>query len=156
MAEVRVMLEGELRFVRASGSGVAWATAATPVSGILAYVQDFSYTSAQTITTIFNRGRPDHNKQTQVQPIDITFRCLWTGGGYSGVSGAGASMPMIHLEHRASANEIGAAGTTGFYHQFMGCALTQVQFQEAAEGNTINLTYRALAMVGSTGSGYLS
>lgn len=154
MAEVRTLREGELRYVRASGSGAAWATASAPVSGLLGYVQDFSFTSAQTITTIMNRGSVDHHKMTQLSPIDVTFRFLWTGGNFSAVSGAGATVPMVHLEHRASAAEIGA--TSAFWHQFHGAALVSTQLQEAAEGDTINMTFRCLAMIGATASGYLS
>ncbi len=155
MAEVRTMSEGELRWVRASGVGNVWATAATPVSGIFAFVRSFSYTSAQTVTTVNERGRPHHNKITQVAPIDVTMTCAWTGRFPSAVSGSGATVPMIHLEHRASAAEIGN-GTTGDFTQFHGVALASIQFTEGAEENTLNVSFRALAMNGPTGSGYLS
>lgn len=155
MTEVRVKAEGTLRQVQASGSGRAWATAAAAPAAILAYVQEFSVTSAQTITTIMERGVPDHHKVTQKAPIDVTFRCLWTGGTPTALTSSGTTIPLFHLEHRASAAEIGN-GSTGMFHQFHGAALQSVQLQEADEGNSINLTYRCLAMVGPTGSGFLS
>lgn len=153
--EVRVYSEGTLRFVQASGSGRTWATAATPASGLLAYCRSFEYTSAQTVQTVMERGNPDHHKVTQRAPIDVTFRCGWTGGNPTALSGSGATVPMIHLEHRASAAEIGN-GTTGVYHQFIGGALISQKLTEGTDENTIDLTYRFLGMQGPTGSGYLS
>lgn len=154
MGEVRVKREGTLWFVQASGSGRTWATATSPTSGYLAYVQSMAYTSAQTITTIMERNNPDHHKVTQVAPIDVTFTLLYTGGIPTALSGSGASVPMFHLEYRASAPEIGN-GTTGAYFQFIGVALQQHQFTEADDGDTVAFTTRALAMTGPTGSGYI-
>jgi hypothetical protein len=154
VAETRTQLEGELRFVRGSGSGNTFATAATPVSGIIGFSQSFSYNSAQTVTTIMNRGIPDHHKVTQKSPVEVTFQCYFTGNYPTGITGSGATVPFFHLEHRASAAEIGN-GTTGVYHLFIGAALESVKLSEGAP-NTIDLTYRCLAMVGPTGSGYLS
>lgn len=155
MPEVRTQQEGEMRFVQASGSGRAWATGATPPSGIVGYVQDFSFTSAQQIATIMNRGIPDHHKMQSKTPIDLNVNYLWTGGQFTALTASGASMPEFHMEYRASAVEVGN-GSTGAYYQFMGCALIQAQLQERPEGTIINAQYRALAMVGPTGSGYLS
>lgn len=154
MPEVRVQSEGTLRFVRGSGAGASWATAATPVSGLLAYVRSFSFTSAANIATVSERGIPDHHKLGSKTPIDVTFQCGWTGGYPSAASGGGHTVPLIHLEHRASAAEIGD-GTTGFYHQFHGAALISTRLNEGETENTIDLTYRCLAMVGPTGSGYI-
>lgn len=154
-SEVRVMMEGTLRFVRQSGSGRTWATASAPVSGLLAYVQSFSYTSAQTLTTIRERGVPDHHKITEKAPIDVTFQCLFTGQIPTAISGSGATVPMWALEFRASAAEIGN-GTTGTYIQFHGAGLQDLKFGEAKEGDTLDFTLRALALNGPTGSGYLS
>lgn len=140
--------------MQASGSGRAWATAATPVSGLFGYVTNFKYTSAWTDTVIMERGIPDHHKITQKAPIDVSFNFLYTGGIPSAVTGSGASVPMWHLEYRASAPEVGN-GTTGFYHQFMGVVLNGAAFSENPEGNGIDGTFKALAMVGPTGSGYI-
>lgn len=153
MPEVRVMSEGTLRLVQGSGSGRSWATATSPVSALLAYVQSFSFTSGQTITTIKERGIPDHHKVTEKNPIEVTFECLWTGAFPAAVTASGVSIPHFHMEHKALAGEIGA--TSGFYHQFYGAALENIQWTEQSEGNRISLTFRALAMNGPTASGYL-
>lgn len=155
MPEVRVQSEGSMRAVQASGSGRTWTTGATPPSAILGYVQDFSFTSAAQIATIMERGNPDHHKMQSKTPIDLTVNYLWTGGMPTALTASGASMPMYHLEYRASAPEVGN-GSTGAYYQFMGAALVQAQFQERPEGNIINAQYRCLAMTGPTGSGFLS
>lgn len=154
MAEVRTMLEGTLRFVQASGSGRTWATAGTPPSGIFGYVESFSFTSAQTVTTISDRGIPDHQKITQKAPIDVSFDFLSTGSAFTFLTASGASVPMVHLEHRASAAEL--ISNTGYYYQFMGVAVQSLKFTEGKEGNKISVQGRALAMTGPTGSGYLS
>jgi hypothetical protein len=146
------MQEGVLRFVQASGSGRTWATASAPASGLVAYVQSFSHTSAVNFVQINERGIPDHHKFVSKSPIDVTFNCLWTGSFTGALTASGSTVPMFHLEHRASAGEL---GTTGFYHQYHGAVLTNVAFNEAAEGDTIALTFRALAMNGPTASGYL-
>lgn len=154
MSEVRVHAEGTLWYVQASGTGRTWTTGATPVSGLLGYVDGFQYTSAQTIQTITERGIPDHHKVTMKAPIDVSFNFMWTGGTPSAASGSGATVPMWHLEFRASAAEIGN-GSTGFYHQFMGVASESIAFTENPDGDKIAAKMRALAMVGPTGSGYI-
>jgi hypothetical protein len=143
-----------MRAVQASGSGRSWATGTTPPSALLGYVQSFTFTSAQNVVTISERGVPDHHKVAAKTPIDLNVNYLWTGGGLTALTASGASMPLYHMEYRASAPEIGN-GTTGFYYQFMGAALVQAQLTEQAEGTVIAAQYRCLAMVGSTGSGYL-
>lgn len=155
MAEVRVQLEGSMRLVQGSGSGATWGTATTPVSALIGYVQSFNFTSAQTVTTITERGIPSHHKITQKAPIQLTVNYLWTGGFPSALTGSGATVPLFHGEFRASAAEIGN-GSTGAYYQFMGLALQSVQLTEQPAGDTIAAQYMALAMVGPTGSGYLS
>jgi hypothetical protein len=152
MPEVRVASEGTLWFVQASGSGRTWATASAPASGLVAYVQSFSHTSAVGFTQIMERGIPDHHKFASKSPIDVTFNCLWTGAFTGMLTASGSTVPMMHIEHRASAAELGASG---FYHQYHGAVLTNIGFTEAAEGNTIALTFRALAMNGPTASGYI-
>lgn len=155
MAEVRVQLEGSFRVVQGSGSGATWATASAPPSGLLAYVQSFNFTSAQTVTTITERGIPSHHKITQKAPINLTVNALWTGGMPTALTASGATVPLYHGEFRASAAEIGN-GNTGFYYQFFGLALQSVQLTEQSNGDTLALQYMALGMVGPTGSGYLS
>jgi hypothetical protein len=153
MPEVRVMAEGTLRFVQASGSGNVWATASAPVSGLVAYVQSFSHTSAANYVQVSDRGVPTHHKFAAANAIDATFNCLWTGAFTGMLTASGSTVPMMHLEHRASAAEIGS--NSAFYHQYHGAVLTNINFTEAAEGNTISLTFRALAMNGPTASGYI-
>ena len=153
MAEVRTMREGSVWWVAASGTGTSWATASAPVSGLFGFVQSFSHTSGQTITTIKERGTPHHHKVTDVAPIQVTLNFLWTGTNTTPASGSGASVPMHHLEFKAIAPE---NGNTGVYYQFHGAALQDNNFTENAEGNTIDYTFPALAMNGPTGSGYLS
>lgn len=152
MAEIRTMREGELRFVQASGSGRSWATAASPVSGIFAFVRSMNYTSGATINQVSERGIPDHHKLVSRQAIQVTVNCAWTGGVPSAASGSGASVPLFHLEYRASAAE---TPTTGQYIQFHGVPLQSYQWTEGDE-DTMAYTFVALACNGPTGSGYLS
>lgn len=154
MSEVRVAREGTLRFVQGSGSGTAWTTASAPASGTLGYVQSFSFTSGQNLVTISDRGNPDHHKVTMKNPIDLTVNYLWTGGFHNAGSGSGASVPFYHFEWRAATPEVGD-GTSAFYYQFYGVAQVSNQVSEQTDGDTIAITYRALRMLGPTGSGYL-
>jgi hypothetical protein len=153
LAEVRTMLEGSLRHVQASGSGSTWATAATPVSGIFAFVRSMSWTSAATLSTIKDRGRPHHHKIVGFDAVQVTVNAAWTGGMPSAASGGGASVPMFHLEYRASAAE---TPTTGVYFQFHGVPIHNIQVSEGENEDTIQLTFVALAMNGPTASGFLS
>ena len=153
MPEVRVQTEGAMRWVRGSGSGRTWATASAPTSGLVGFCTEFSYTSALRTVQVSERGIPDHHKVVGKDPIELNVSYLWTGAQPSGVSGAGASVPMDHLEFKAGAPEIGAA--SGFYYQFYGCVMESVEFQEAEDGNNISVTYKALGMNGPTASGYL-
>lgn len=153
MAEVRIQAEGSLMWVQASGSGRTFATATSPQSGVFGFVDSFTYTTGATIETQSDRGTPDHHKQVSRQPIQITVNTRWTGFNPSAASGSGASVPMIHLEYRASAAE---APGTGRYVQFHGVPINNIQFTEQANGDTQQYTFVALAMNGPTGSGYLS
>ena len=154
MPEVRIQAEGSLRFVQASGSGRTWATASAPASGLIAYVQSFSYDSAAKFVQIMERGIPDHHKLTERTPIKITFDCLQTGTFPTAATSQGASVQMWHLEFRASAPEMG--GGTGFYNQFHGCPIESIKISEEKEGNKISVSVVALSMTGPTASGYLS
>lgn len=158
MPEVRIQAEGTMRWVQQSGSGRTWATASAPQSGLYGFVQSFSFTSAQTVTTIMERGLPDHQKVTMKAPIDVSVEFLWTGsaaGQQAPATGSGATVPMLALELRASAGDM-AGSPSAWYYQFHGAALQSIAFTEAAEGNRISVQFRALAMVGPTASGYLS
>lgn len=158
MAEQRVMMEGSLWWVQASGSGRTWATASAPASGLVGLVTDFSFTSGATITTIMERGVPNHHKLTERSRIEPGFSFGWTGTNAmpSAVTGTGASLPMFHLEFKAARNEDGTGLGSGFYYQFHGAALQSFDFKEAKEGDSITLKAACLAMNGPTASGYIS
>lgn len=153
MTEVRIAREGSLRWVQASGTGSTWATASAPTSGFAGFVTDFSHTSAQTVVTIMERGTPHHHKISELAPIDVSVTFQWTGTYPVAGSGAGASVPMFHLEFKALRPEDGAP--TGYYYQFYGCAMENDEFTEAADGNTHALTFKALGM-SANASGFLS
>ena len=154
MSEIRIQMEGSLRLVQASGSGRTWATAASPPSAIVAFVQAFSFNSAQTDTIISDRGRPDHHKITEFMPIDVTFDCGWTGQFTGWLSASGASVPLVHAEWRASAQELGAG--TGYYYQFYGLATNSFKITEDKAGNKVSISMKALAMSGANSTGFLS
>jgi len=154
------MLEGALSFVQASASaGDAsgardWATASAPPSALnVAYVTNFSFTSARTINTMSNRGLPTHHKNGGAQPIQVNATVQWTGSFTGFATASGATMPMAHAELKVSNPE---EGGTGRYFQFHGIADQQIPFTEANDGDTLALSFIALGMVGPTGSGYLA
>jgi len=153
MAETRTLREGTLRWVVCSGSGLTWATASAPASGLIGYVTNMTYNSAQTVETIMDRGTPTHHKVTDKQQITISWDLQWgiTGDYPTFLSGSGASVPMILLEHKATAPEAGA----GVYTQFHGVALEGVNWTEGSPTDTQTWNCRALAMNGPTASGYL-
>lgn len=160
-SEVFVRAEGSLSMVQASASGGgasgarAWATAASCPSALnVAYVDSFSFTSAQQIATVRNRALPTHHKQTMLDPIQVTFQFKWTGAFTGVLSASGATMPLAHLEFKASEPLVAAA--SGRYFQFMGVAFQQMQFTEADDGDTIQMTCIALGMSGANNSGFLS
>ena len=160
-SEVFVRAEGGLSMVQASASGGgasgarAWATGSAPPSALnFAYVDSFSFTSAQQIATIRNRALPTHHKQTMLDPISLNFTLKWTGAFTAVLSASGATMPLAHLEFKASEPLVAAA--SGRYYQFMGVAITQQQFTEADDGDTIQFTCVALGMSGANPSGFLS
>lgn len=159
-AEVRIMAEGTLRGVQASGSGRTWGTAASPPSAIYGYVQNgMSITSAQTVTQIMERGVPDHNKVTEKAGIKVTVSQLHTyvtgGLPFAILTASGSTVPMQHLEWRTSAAEVGA-GTTGIYYQFFGVTTESLKITEDSKGNKLDYSFVCLGYTGPTGSGYLS
>ncbi len=159
--EIRTKIEGSLSLVQASASAGGasgarvWATGATPSSALnIAYVESLQFTSAATINTMSNRGLPTHHKHGGAQPINFTLGLKWTGAVTGFVSAPGATMPMVHAELKYTEGELG--GGTARYYQIYGIALQQLQFSEADDGNTINMTFMALGMSGANGSGFLS
>lgn len=154
-SEVRTFPEGTLRVVQASGSGRSWATAASPVSALIGYVQaGFNITSARTVNTIMERGLPDHHKFGEAAPPEWTFSFKQTGTIPSSLTASGASVPMWHVEHRASAVENGPA--TGVFNQLHGGVVINLGWTENPDGNVFSMTLRGLAQVLATGSGWLS
>lgn len=152
MSEVRIMSEGSVWWVQASGTGSAWATASAPASGLYGFVRSFTFTSGQTVQTVMDRGVPHHQKVVSKQPISVNLNFAWTGAHPTAASGAGASVPMFHLEYKADRPE--AAGT-GIFYQFHGAAQQNLQFSEGEQEDTIQQTFVALGMNGPTASGYL-
>jgi len=161
MPEVRTLAEGTLRGVQASGSGTTWATAASPASALYPFVQDgFSFTSAQTVVQIMERGVPHHNKVVEKAGIKVTFSNLvsyQTGQQTPLVilTASGTTVPMQHLEYKSLAGEVGN-GTTAMYYQFVGVVPESFKFTEAVKGNKMDFSFMCLAMTGPTGSGFLS
>lgn len=154
-SEVRTFPEGTLRMVQASGSGRTWVTAATPNSALFGYVQaGKSVQSARTMNAIMERGFPDHWKFGENQPLTVTFTVKQTGAISAFLTASGASVPMVHLEHRASAPENGTL--TGIFNQFFGCVIQSISWTENPDGNAIQFTFGALGANLFTGSGYLS
>lgn len=154
MAEIRNRHEGTLRWVVASGSGTAWATASAPTSGLLGFVRNFTWNSGRTIQVISDRGTPNHNKLVSKEGITVSFDLAYgITGDYPGmnVSGSGATVPMIHGEFKMTAKEAGAA----IYYQFYGLPIASQNFTEGDQENTISFQGVALGMNGPTASGYL-
>jgi len=154
MTEVRSQNEGTLYWVQASGSGNLWATASAPASGTLGYVTNLTHTSARDIQQIFDRGKPKHHKWVQDQAITVQFDLQYgITADYPpvNITASGSTTPMIHMELKMTAPENGASE----YFQYHGVALNSLQFTEATPANTQVWQGMALAMNGSTASGYL-
>jgi hypothetical protein len=157
--EVRIFAEGSLRWVRASASGGAWATAsAAPSSnGPVGYVQaGMAAPSAQRILTVMERGNPSHQKHQgrDAGEISLTFLEAITANdpALNLATAGGASLPLMHFELKCKAPEDASA----LYYQFLHCALVSNNWSEAEEGNQRVQTWRYLSYVGPTASGYLS
>lgn len=159
MSEVRTFAEGTLRFVQASGSGRTWATGATPPSALMAFVQNgFSFTSAQTITTIMERGVPNHHKITEQAPIKVNLSQLLTNATgqlpMSTLTASGTTVPMVHAEWKQAVGEMGAGSAV--YYQFYGVATESFKPTEDTKGNKGDYSLVCLGYTGPTGSGFLS
>jgi hypothetical protein len=156
MSEVINLYEGSLVWVQASGHPTAaWQTASAPPSGVMGFVESMTLTSARTIATQMERGRPRHHKvQSKEAPeLQITYR--WTGYGITGtLTASGATMPMVNFEYRGSQTNLGAA-PTGRYFQMWGAALVTRTFTEGAEFNQAQETWRLLGFSGENNSGYM-
>jgi len=158
-AEVRVLAEGTFRIVQQSGSGLTWATASAPASGLMGFVQNgMSITSAQKIETIMERGKPAMQKVIESSPIKVAMKNLisyQTGKSlpFTMLTASGSTVPMFLGEWKQAAPEIGA--TSALYYQFYGCAIESLKLTEDAKGDNNDWQFVALAMNGPTASGYL-
>lgn len=151
---VRTLKEGTLRMVQASGVGTTFATGSAPASALAGFCEGLNYSSARTIVTMSDRGVPIHHAAVEDMPIDIDFTIKWVSGTFLPNTASGTTLPLMHLEHRASARDEGAA--SAFYHQFFGVAIESLSWKEGKEGDTLQVKGKALGMNGPTGSGYLS
>jgi hypothetical protein len=155
--EARIFAEGSLRWVQSSGTGAAWGTASAPASALVGFVQaGTTYSSAQTVVTVAERGRPHHHKIAGWEPIEVQFTYLQavTANIANPATASGVSTPQVHLELRAQDNEVAAASAQ--YYQMHNCVLMSRGWTEGEDGNQYQETWRALGMVGPTASGYLS
>lgn len=166
--EARVMAEGTLRWTQAgSGTGGAvttgWVTASAATTGVLGYVQaGLNFDQGFNIQTVTDRGTPSHHKALGFNPIEVEFTVLFgiTADYPPYISASGFSQPQVHLEWKMHDTEVAGKAApftgTGLYYQFHNAALLSRRPTEAEAGNTIAFRYRAMAVNGPTGSGYLS
>lgn len=163
MSEARTQLEGALYWIRFSaGTLGAWSTASgaegVSSSGAVGYVQvGLSWSSAEDVNTIMNRGIPQHHKAGPRQPIGLTvefLQAITANNPALYVSGVeGASKPGMTFELKHTMDEL--QGGTAEYYQFHGAALISDDWTDAEEGNSFRQEWRALTMIGPSGSGYL-
>ncbi len=160
MAETRVWAEGTLRWVAASGvTGGLFPTAASPVSGLLGFVQAGMTVQGiqRDYASIEDRGSPSHHKLIRTRPPEWAFTVLEGNTGdyptkYS-ATGAGGSVVQYHFELKQLAPE----GTeTAIYHRLLHAVLLSESQTENAEGNPHQFSVRGLEYKGATGTGYLS
>jgi hypothetical protein len=169
--EARTLLEGTLRWTQAgSGTGgtvsTGWVTASAAQTGLIGYVQaGQNYDRAFNVQTIMDRGIPKHHKIVQQNPIELDFTVLYAVTGdwpamNPFVTASGFSVPMWHFEWKQHDTEVAGKAVpftgTGIYTQFHNATLLSFRPSEADNGNTIAMKFRAIAVVGPTGSGYLS
>lgn len=154
--EARIFAEGALRWVQASGTG-GWNTASAPATALCGFVQvGTNFNSAANLITVMERGIPHHHKRAGSEPIELTITYLQavTANMANPATASGVSTPQVHFELRHQDNEVAAASAQ--YFQFHNCAIVSRGWTEAEEGNNFQETWRALAMVGPTASGYLA
>ena len=153
MAEPRNQLEGSLYRIAASGSGNTWVTASGASGVLMGYVTNFTFTSAQDVQTVSDRGVPKVHKRAAWTPIAVGFTVAYgiTGHYPTATAGLGSTYPMDHLELKMTATEAGAS----LYYQFHGVAWNSLAFAEATPTNTYQFQGNALAMNGPTASGYV-
>ena len=154
--EVRTFAEGALRWAQASGTG-GWATASAPATALVGFVQaGMTYNSARGVVTVMERGTAHHHKVTTVDPQEIQFTYLQavTGNKAAPATASGASTPQVHLELKLTDTEL--PSVTAQYFQFHNCVKVTEGWTEGENGNQWQETWRALSMIGPTGSGYIA
>lgn len=154
--EVRTFAEGAIRWVQASGTGT-WVTASGAATALVGFVQaGASWSTAQTVVTVMERGSAHHLKVTEQPANTVTFSYLQavTANMANPAQTSGASVKSVHLELKGTDTE--NPTLTGQYFQFMSCVLESRGWTEDAGGNKFQETWRYLAMTGPTGSGYLA
>lgn len=155
MAEIFVQREGALRWAQVSGNGLSWQTAAAAPTGLMGFIQSFSIKSAQTVTTIMDRGVPSHHKVTDKPIVEVDFSFLSTGYWPTGVAtNSLATTPQFLMEFKQVASN--SANGSAVYHQFYGVGIRSVKFDEGKDGNTITLSTYAVTYTGPTASGYMA
>lgn len=169
--EARVMREGTLRWTQAgSGTGGAvstgWVTASGAQTGLIGYVQaGFNFERARTMQTIMDRGLPKHHKLVAQQPVEMDIQVLLAVTGdwpalNPFATASGFTVPLWHIEFKM--HDVEAAGKdvpftgTGIYYQLTNATFLSDRVTEQTDGNTVAFKFRALAVNGPTGSGYLS
>jgi hypothetical protein len=154
--EVRTQLEGELRWVQASGTGT-WSTASGAATALMGYVQaGLSTNKVQNFNTMTDRGVPKHHKRADAPAPEVTFTVLFgiTANYPPQITASGMSVPAIHLELKMRQDEFVTA--SGLYYRWIGCVPLSRQFGEAEAGNTLAFSYRALAIDEYAGTGYIA
>lgn len=160
MSEVRVMQEGTLRWVIASGqTGNAWSTPATPRSGLFGFCQaGFTFNDPREYATVEDRGTPNHHKLVRRAPVEASFRVL------EGVTAdwplnlqtaTGSTVPLFHLEWK-QAIPATESNLTAIYYRLHGCVLLDSPVTEQPEGNTREFRVRALLASGPSNTGMIS
>ncbi len=154
--EVRTFAEGSLRWVQASGTG-GWQTGSAAITALVGFVQaGTTFPSARNLVTVMERGYPHHHKFTDEPANEVQFSYLQavTGNLANPATASGVSTPQVHFQIRSQDNEVAAASAQ--YWLLTNCVLTNRVWAEAAEGNTLQETWRALSIIGPTASGYLA
>lgn len=156
--EARILAEGSLRWVVASGTGPAWGTASAPATGLVGYVQaGLAFTRERNVIGVMERGTPDHLKNAGRNFVDVQFGFLQAvTANYppTASTSQGASLPMLSFEMKHNVTELG--GPTAQYHHFINGAFVSDGFAEAEAGNVYTHTWRFTNVLGPTASGYLS
>lgn len=156
MPEVRNALEGNLYWIPASGLGTSWVTASGASGVLMGYVRDFTYTSAQDIQQVSDRGVPKMHKKVAVSPINVTFTVAYgITAQYPpvGTTGDGTTVKLINLELKQNAQEIGSG--SGIFTQVYGVSINSRQFTEGTPENTYQVQGVGLGILEYTASGYI-